>query len=403
MRRRPTTRIAAATGGRVSRRRPGTPDARAIVSSLLGWFPARARNLPWRRTLDPYAIWISEIMLQQTQVKTVIPYFERWLRKLPGVKALARARTDRVLKLWEGLGYYTRARNLQRAARQIVTDHGGTFPRDFEAILALPGVGRYTAGAIASIAFNEPRPILDGNVIRVLTRLFGIRANPRQRDTNARLWRLAGDLVNAAASSSLPPHPSSLAFSGPCSALNQALMELGATVCVPRSPACGICPLQRYCVAQSRGWTAKLPNLQRARPAAARRFIAFVVERRGRVLVRQRPAGELNGSLWEFPNRELNGASADPGQLARQTLGASPARLKPLCRIKHSITRYRITLEAHVAGGIPAGLPDRRHRWVGPDRLEQLPFTAAHRKIAHTYLAFRKPRRARPARNQRLS
>src|SRR6185295_12399866 len=176
----------------------GTPEertARALVPRLLAWYRQNARELPWRRTLDPYAIWISEIMLQQTQVKTVIPFWERWMRELPGVRALAEAKPDTVLKLWEGLGYYTRARNLQKAAQQIVAGRHGRFPERFDDILALPGVGRYTAGAIASIAFNQPRPILDGNVIRVLTRLFGIGDDPREKRANQRLWRLAEALI----------------------------------------------------------------------------------------------------------------------------------------------------------------------------------------------------------------
>ena len=170
----------------------------SLVPSLLDWFATAARDLPWRRTLDPYAIWVSEIMLQQTQVKTVIPYWERWMRELPDIAALAAAPEQRVLKLWEGLGYYTRVRNLQKAAQQIVAEHAGQFPRDFDAVLALPGVGRYTAGAITSIAFNAPAPILDGNVIRVLTRLFDIRENPRDKPTNDLLWHLATQLVQAA-------------------------------------------------------------------------------------------------------------------------------------------------------------------------------------------------------------
>ena len=172
---------------------------RDIVHRLLAWFAQNARPLPWRRTHDPYAIWVSEIMLQQTQVKTVLPYWERWMRALPNLAALAKAKPHTLHKLWEGLGYYTRVRNLQRAAQLIMAQHGGRFPHDFEDVLALPGIGRYTAGAICSIAFNQPQPILDGNVIRVLTRLFGIAGNPRERKTNARLWQLAEDLVLQAA------------------------------------------------------------------------------------------------------------------------------------------------------------------------------------------------------------
>ena len=171
------------------------PKPDFIVPLLLDWFAANARDLPWRRTRDPYAIWVSEIMLQQTQVKTVIPFWERWMRELPTIEAAAKAPSEKIHKLWEGLGYYTRVRNLQKAAQVIVEKHGGKFPENFDDVLALPGIGRYTAGAICSIAFNQPTPILDGNVIRVLTRIFGIAENPKEKKTNARLWQLAEELV----------------------------------------------------------------------------------------------------------------------------------------------------------------------------------------------------------------
>ncbi|HUA67417.1 MAG TPA: A/G-specific adenine glycosylase, partial [Candidatus Saccharimonadales bacterium] len=199
-----------------------------LVPLLLDWFSKNARDLPWRRTRDPYAIWISEIMLQQTQVKTVIPYWKRWRRELPTIKTVAGASADKIHKLWEGLGYYTRARNLQKAARQVITKHGGKFPENFDDILALPGIGRYTAGAICSIAFNQPMPILDGNVIRVLTRIFGIVENPKEKKTNARLWQLAEELVRRA----VPSPPRRGGNTTPYhSFLNQSLMELGALVC----------------------------------------------------------------------------------------------------------------------------------------------------------------------------
>ena len=173
-------------------------NAGRIARKLLAWFSKNARDLPWRRTQDPYAIWVSEIMLQQTQVKTVLPYWERWMRALATVEALAEASPQQIHKLWEGLGYYTRVRNMQRAAQVVIKKYGGEFPREFDAVLALPGIGRYTAGAICSIAFNQPTPILDGNVIRVLTRLFGIKGDPREKKTNAKLWQIAEDLVKSA-------------------------------------------------------------------------------------------------------------------------------------------------------------------------------------------------------------
>lgn len=346
---------------------------RALVPALLAWFAHSARDLPWRRTRDPYAIWVSEIMLQQTQVKTVIPYWQRWIRALPEIRDLAEATPEIIHKLWEGLGYYTRVRNLQKAARQIISNHAGQFPRDYEAILELPGVGRYTAGAISSIAFNEPMPILDGNVIRVLTRLFGITTNPREKSTNEKLWWLAEQLVLQAQSAA-----SELG----CSHLNQSLMELGAIICTPRQPNCPQCPVQRHCTARRTGRVEQLPNLGTRTPATARRFTAFVIERRGRFLVRQRPAGVVNAHLWEFPNVEITVGSPGLKVIARNELGFALASVEKLCVIKHTITRYRITLDVWRANlkrppqkSTPAG------HWLTPAEFNTLAFTSAHRKV----------------------
>src|ERR1700748_341870 len=254
-----------------------------LVTLLLAWFAQNARDLPWRRSSDPYAIWVSEIMLQQTQVKTVMPYWERWMRELPTIASLANASPDKIHKLWEGLGYYTRVRNMQKAAIAIQQQHDGIFPEELEDVLALPGIGRYTAGAICSIAFNQPTPILDGNVIRVLTRVFGILENPRDKIANARLWELAEQLVVHASRNT--QHVS------PCSHLNQSLMELGALICTPRDPKCIACPISQHCFAFQNDRVSEFPNLEKRPTATARRFAAFVVEDRGRFLVRQRPAG----------------------------------------------------------------------------------------------------------------
>ena len=392
-----------------------------LVPLLLSWFSARARDLPWRRINDPYAIWVSEIMLQQTQVKTVIPYWERWMRELPTIRAAAQASPARLHKLWEGLGYYTRVRNLQRAAKQIVARHGGEFPENFDAILALPGIGRYTAGAIASIAFNQPRPILDGNVTRVLTRIFGIHDNPRDRKTNARLWQLAEELVthakgakSAKEKSNNPLCPSRpLREADTCSPLNQSLMELGALICAPRSPNCAACPVQKLCVARKKNLQEQIPRRGKRAKTTGRRFRAFLVERDGTFLVRQRPAGVVNAHLWEFPNAEVeagNGRARHSVRAAtlaieRGTHGTdAPCQLtdfrhisaKPLCTIKHSITRYRITLEAWRAqlakrsGRIPG-------RWLTLKHLHRLAFTSAHKKIL-ARLEFERPRQGRALR-----
>jgi A/G-specific adenine glycosylase len=368
----------------------GTRAAGALAARLVEWFSKQARDLPWRRTLDPYGIWVAEIMLQQTQVKTVIPYWTRWMKELPNLQSLAAARSEAVLKLWEGLGYYSRVRNLQKAAQDLVSNRNATVPRDLQAIDALPGVGRYTAGAIASIAFDLPAAILDGNVLRVLTRLLGIEGDPRERNVSRMLWGAAASLVAAAArlpkaKRALPPRP--LRLAGPCSALNQSLMELGATICLPRQPRCTECPLRGRCVACRTGRTAEIPNLG-PRPAATdRRFAAFLVQHRGRWLVRRRPAGVVNAHLWEFPNAELT-PGAEPVAAASVLLGFTPASLRPFHTVRHSITRSRIVLEAHLAScrGRPRLRPGS-WRWLTPAELEPLAWPSAHRQILTRMLA----------------
>jgi A/G-specific adenine glycosylase len=372
------------------------PKIKFLVAALLDWFAANARDLPWRRTDDPYAVWVSEIMLQQTQVKTVIPFWERWLRELPTIESAAKASSAKIHKLWEGLGYYTRVRNLQKAAQQIVAqqrsrrrrgDESQTknkleaphvvsykFPENFDDVLALPGIGRYTAGAICSIAFNQPTPILDGNVVRVLTRIFGIAENPKEKQTNARLWQLAEELVKH---SSLATRHSSLS----CSHLNQSLMELGALVCTPRNPRCLICPVQKLCVAFKKNRVEELPNLVEREAATARHFIALVVEHNGKFLVRQRPAGAVNAHLWEFPNLESTNAKPDVKNICKDFLCIAQPEVQPLCTVKHSITRYRIRLQAFTVS-LEKKPKKTDGVWKTPAQMQSLAFTAAHKKLA---------------------
>ena len=349
-----------------------------LVRSLLAWFSINARDLPWRRARDPYAIWVSEIMLQQTQVKTVIPYWTRWMSELPTISALAKAPPDRIHKLWEGLGYYTRVRNMHKAAENIVTKHGGSFPTNFDDILVLPGIGRYTAGAICSIAFNTPTPILDGNVIRILTRIFGIGANPRNKEINDQLWALAGELVQRSHDFGPVSKRSGDAKPFNCSSFNQAMMELGALICTPREPQCAKCPVKSRCVAFNENSVAELPNLGERATATARRFVAYVIKRGNQLLVRQRPAGVVNAHLWEFPNVEITGEQTDS---SKQFTGEPT--IKSLCQIKHSITRYRITVDAVLVCNA------QRHSFVGTwipvEKLEELAFTSAHRKIIDAF------------------
>jgi A/G-specific adenine glycosylase len=351
--------------------KPKTKNSK-LVAALLDWFAAHARDLPWRRTRDPYAIWVSEIMLQQTQVKTVIPFWNRWLRELPTIESVTKAPSEKIHKLWEGLGYYTRVRNLQKAAQVIVEKHGGKFPENFDDVLALSGIGRYTAGAICSIAFNQPKPILDGNVIRVLTRIFGIGENPKEKKTNARLWKLAEELVLLAANEKQK---------NTCSHLNQSLMELGALVCTPRNPQCLICPVKKLCIAFKENRIEELPNLGKREKVTARKFMAFIIEREGKFLVRQRAAGIVNAHLWEFPNIEVNCDKIIPAEFFQKHFGAKPQTIRPLQTLKHSITRYRMTLEAfHVR--LKKSPKKLAGAWLSPAELDSLAFSSAHKKLA---------------------
>ena len=378
-----------------SKAKDRSPTIARLVPALLCWYSKNARELPWRRTRDPYAIWVSEIMLQQTQVKTVLPYWECWMRELPTIQALATASSEKIHKLWEGLGYYTRVRNLQKAAQLIEERHARKFPECFDDVLALPGIGRYTAGAICSIAFNQPTPILDGNVIRVLTRVVGIDKDPKKKEANAQLWRLAKEFVRHAASSPVicrrrrkESHSISLSSqrllesSPACSNLNQSLMELGALVCTPRNPRCEICPVKKLCVAFRENRAGELPNLGSRARTQARHFVAFVVERQGRFLVRQRPAGVVNAHLWEFPNVELNGSRFDLRATAWRALGFEPERPEPLWTLRHSITRYRIELQAYAANATRLPKPGQtKGRWLTLPELQTLAFPSAHKKV----------------------
>jgi A/G-specific adenine glycosylase len=339
------------------------PDPRVVAGALLRQFRRDARSLPWRRSLDPYAIWISEVMLQQTQVAAVIPYFERWMTALPNVRRLAASSEHQVLDLWAGLGYYTRPRRLLDAARIIVRERDGRLPDSIEGWLALPGIGRYTAGAICSIAFNQPTPIVDGNVNRVLSRLHGFRGpvdRPRHRN---RVWRLADDLVHHA--DALP------ATRGRrnCSDLNQALMELGATICTPRKPNCARCPLRRMCVARRRGRPTAYPRPSPRSPGLRQRLFVLLLERRGRYFVRRASTKGWNAGLWEFPT------VSDPG--CRWLRG------RRLFDLTHTITRHHFRVRVlHAGARKQQDLVPGRGRWLTPADLDDWPLSGLHRKIA---------------------
>jgi A/G-specific adenine glycosylase len=370
-----------------------------LVQAVVEWFARSARDLPWRRTRDPYAVWVSEVMLQQTQVQTVIPYWQRWMKTLPDIHSLARSPLDQVLRLWEGLGYYRRARNLHRAAEVCRAEHGGKLPNTHQALLSLPGIGRYSAGAIASLAFNQPHPVVDGNVARVLTRIEAIRDPVTSAAVVKRLWTLAGAMVTKAAQleadggrlSSRMPRSDSFrnpARIGWCSALNQGLMELGAVVCLRRQPRCQVCPLHDFCLARRKGWQADIPNADRASKPEFKRRLVLILQWKNRLLLRRRPEGALNGGFWEFPEIEAP-PEVDGGFLERELKKLKLRRpvIHRSAVFAHAITRYRLRLEAHWLRlpTRPSSLRALRGLWIPLARFNGLPLVGSHRRIARRW------------------
>lgn len=347
-------------------------DLHEIVPLLLAWWDAGHADLPWRRRRDPYAIWVAEIMLQQTQIATVIPYYERWLKRFPTVQHLAQASLDEVLKMWEGLGYYSRARNLHAAAQTVVADFGGQVPDRVTELMRLKGIGRYTAGAIASIAFDRPAPVLDGNVIRVLSRLRDLPDDVTEKATKEKLWQMAGTLV---------PDRRPGAF-------NQALMELGQTICLPAAPRCHLCPLAEQCLARMRGTQLERPVRPSRRKTPHFHVTAGVIWRPdGRFLIAQRPLDGLLGGLWEFP-----GGKQESGESLAETLRREIAEelaidieVGPFITVvKHAYTHFRITLHAFHArhlSGQPQHIGVADHAWVKLEELGAYAFAVTDNRI----------------------
>jgi A/G-specific adenine glycosylase len=355
-----------------------TPVA-AVRPALLQWYAAFRRDLPWRRTTDPYAVWVSEIMLQQTRVAVVIPYYERFLTRLPTIAALARADLQTVLHLWAGLGYYSRARNLHAAAVQIVERHGGAFPPEPAQARALPGIGEYTAAAILSIAFGARLPSVDGNVERVLCRVAGLEGDPKRGATRRALRKLAQELVDC-------DRPGDV---------NQALMELGATVCLPAAPACGDCPLAAACEARRQGRQADLPRRPARVPLERRTAAAAIVRHEGKVLLAQRPPQGVWAGLWEFPQVEV--AHHGPRELAahlREALGITADVGPRVLTVRHGIMNRQVTLHVYEARvqadeGTLEGYVARR--WVEARATDGLALSAPHRRIAEWLTTDREP------------
>ena len=357
------------------------PAPTELRSALLGWYDAQARDLPWRRTRDPYGIWVSEVMLQQTQVSVVLPYWTAFLARFPDVGALARASLDQVLAAWRGLGYYARARNLHRAAQAVVERHGGQLPDDVEALRALPGFGRYTVGAVASIAFRREVPLVDGNVARVLARLFGIEGATGDAGREKALWALAEALVQG-------ERPGDW---------NQALMELGATVCRPEQPTCLLCPVRAHCVALATGRVADIPA-PKVRTARRALHLAVAAARKGEavLLVRRHGTG-LFGGLWELPGVECAPGSEVEALRARwPEVGEA---LRPLGRVERTLTHRALTLQIYEVERLE---PPDGARWATAGEIETLGVSAAMQAVLQRVLAGHGPEGGRPwSRNSR--
>jgi len=343
-------------------------DTAFVQKGLLEWFGKNQRALPWRKAYEPYQVWISEIMLQQTQVKTVIPYFDRWMKEFPNIKSVAEAKEDKILKLWEGLGYYSRARNIQKAAKLIVDKHGGKFPSDYDDILALPGVGKYTAGAIASIAFNQDRPLVDGNVIRVLSRLFFYTQNTRLPEAEKQIWQWAKEI--------LPK--------GKARDFNQALMEFGALRCTPSATDCGACPLKSRCKAYERDMVDQIPDRGPKKESKNIKVAIAVIRKGDKVFIQKRPSIGLMAGLWEFPGGKVEKGESALKALHREVkeeVGISIKNVKRIKKIKHAYTSFKVDLHCfeaeHEAGKIELKSASDG-RWVRLSDLEKYPFPAAN-------------------------
>ena len=352
-------------------------DIRNFQTKLLQWYESNQRPLPWRKTRNPYYIWVSEVMLQQTQVNTVVDYYHRFINAFPQIENLAQADSQSVLKLWEGLGYYSRARNLHRAAGIVVTDYGGRIPDDIERLKRLPGIGDYIAAAVLSIAFGKPYAVVDGNVKRVLSRLLLIDAPVNHTSAYKAFKSAAEELLER-------HRPGSY---------NQALMEIGALLCAPRQPKCRQCPLRGNCRAFNNAMTDDYPKRLAKRPVPLRPMVAGVVFKNDRVLITRRQPEGLLGGLWEFPGGEIQTGESAPAacrRLMQRTVALDTTSGRYLTRVRHAYTHFKITLDVYccqwVSGRVRRDGPVD-HRWVKLNELDRFPFPKAQHKFIPLLLA----------------
>ncbi len=344
-----------------------------FADKLLSWYAQNARVLPWRGHADSYAVWVSEVMLQQTRVTTVIPYFEHWMARFPTVQALANASQQEVLNLWEGLGYYSRARRLHQAAQIVVAEYGGQLPADVDELHNLPGIGRYTAAAIASIAFNLDEPALDGNIRRVLARVFNVSAVASSSQGKRILWALAEE--------HLPP--------GRAGDYNQAMMDLGATICTPKDPNCARCPLGGICRAKELGLQEQRPVKKAKASIPHHTVTAAVIHRNAHILIAQRPQDGLLGGMWEFPGGKVEPGEALQACLKRELweeMGVNVEVGDSVGIYQHAYTHFRVTLHAFhctMTQGEPQQLEHDDLRWVTPGEFDAYPMGKLDRQIAN--------------------
>jgi len=337
-----------------------------LSSLLLKWYSKHGRTMPWRDHPDPYAVWVSEIMLQQTRVETVIPYFEKWMKLFPDIPSLANASERDVLNAWEGLGYYSRARNLHKAAKIVASNFNGQLPRDLTALRTLPGIGRYTVGAIASISFKMDEPTLDGNLRRVFSRLYDVTEFADSPVGEKILWDVAAQ--------NLPK--------GKAGDYNQALMDLGATICLPKNPRCLLCPLMNMCKARENGTQELRPVLKAKKQVPQYIHAAAVIVERGSVLLSQRPADGLLGGMWEFPNARVE---QDPAaELEKALRSANRIQIKrgeALGIVSHAYSHFKVVVHAFRCASV--SIPkDKKLKWVKLSELENYPMGKVDRQIA---------------------
>lgn len=355
---------------------PNKSTIEFIQKELLKWFEAQQRPLPWRVEYQPYQVWVSEIMLQQTQVKTALPYFDRWMKTLPTIESVAKAPEDQILKLWEGLGYYSRARNLQKAAKIIVEKHGGEFPSDHKAILDLPGIGPYTAGAITSIAFNQDRPLVDGNVIRVLSRLFLYTKNTRLPAAEKQMWEWAEKV--------LPK--------GKARYFNQAMMEFGALQCTPSAVDCSSCPLKSACKAYDKNMVDQLPDRGPKKKLKNITVVVAVIQKGGQIYIQKRPEKGLMAGLWEFPGGKVEKGESKKAALERELqeeTGLKVKNIKFFKKLKHAYTSFKIDLHCYKAD-YKSGEVDLKaatqYKWIKSEKLKEYAFPAANVELINRLL-----------------